>query len=293
MHVKFYFKKKLIIQMMLLCLISTMVSFSCLSLSFNNKSGKEVEEGKIKLPVLMYHLVSKNQCKKNKFIVSQEIFEQDLKYIQENGYTTILIKDFVDYTQGKSELPEKPILLTFDDGAYNNYLYAFPLAKKYNAKFIFSPIAIEAEKYSKVHDENPSYAHASWENIREMSESGLIEIQNHTYDMHKQGNPRLGCTKKRGESENIYKEKLSSDINKAQELIEEKTKIKPTAFFYPFGACCKGSEEIIESIGFKATFLCESKINYISKDPKCLFKMGRFLRPPCIPSEEFFKKLEK
>ena len=51
--------------------------------------------------------------------------------------------------------------------------------------------------------------------------------------------------------------------------------------------------EYLKSLGFKATFICESKINKISKNPDCLFEMGRFLRPPNISSEKFFSSLEK
>lgn len=250
-------------------------------------------EKTINLPILMYHLILKNPKDKNKFIISQRDFESDLKYIKNNGYTTILVQDLIDYTEGKSELPEKPILLTFDDGAYNNYLYAFPLAKKYNMKFVFSPIAAEAEKYSSTKDENPNYSHANWQQIREMSESGLVEIQNHTYNMHSDKNPRIGCTKKFGESEETYKKNLSEDITKSQELIEQHVGKKPTAFFYPFGACSKCSEKIIRSLGFKATFLCESRVNKISKNPESLFHLGRFIRPPDVPAEKVFSQFEK
>ena len=255
--------------------------------------GPQNQENTINLPVLMYHLVLKNPKNKNQFIISQKTFEEDLQYIKNNGYTTVLVKDLIDYTEGKSELPPKPILLTFDDGAYNNYLYAFPLAKKYNMKFVFSPIAAEAEKYSQIKDENPNYSHANWEEIREMSDSGLVEIQNHTYNMHCSKNPRVGCTKKFGESEETYKRNLSEDISKSQELIEKNTGKKPTAFFYPFGACSKCSEKIIRSLGFKSTFLCESRVNKISKNPECLFRLGRFIRPPDVPSEKVFSAFEK
>ena len=121
--------------------------------------------------------------------------------------------------ENKKELPKNPILLTFDDGAYNNYLYAFPLAKKYNAKFVFSPIGKEADRYEKNKDENPGYSHANWEKIIEMSKSGLVEIQNHTYNMHGSKKPRIGCTKAQNENDEKYKEVLTEDLLKEQKLI--------------------------------------------------------------------------
>ena len=272
-------------------IISIAVSFSCWTMSFNKNESTSSES--IRLPVLMYHLILRDPKSKNKFIVSEATFEEDLKYIKDNGYTTIFVRDLIEYTEGKSDLPSKPILLTFDDGAFNNYLYAFPLAKKYSAKFIFSPICKEAEKYSNITDENPNYAHAGWNHISEMSASGLVEIQNHTYDMHQTKKTRLGCTKKAGESIEEYKEKLTEDVKKAQEIIKEKTGTEPTAFFYPFGACSKCSEEIIKSIGFKASFSCEGKINNIKREPNSLFKLHRFLRPPGVSSKKFFSSFEK
>ncbi len=296
MKIKYFFKNnfknKFIATILVLLLISPCVYIFS---RYQKAEGEEpnITESTINLPVLMYHLVLKNPKNKNKFIISQKTFENDLEYIKNNGYTTILVQDLIDYTEGKRKLPEKPILLTFDDGAYNNYLYAFPLAKKYSAKFVFSPIAFETEKYSSIKDENPNYSHANWDEIREMSDSGLVEIQNHTYNMHSSKNPRIGCTKKFCESEETYKQKLSEDISKSQELIENHTGKKPTAFFYPFGACSKCSEKIIRSLGFKATFLCESRVNKISKNPECLFRLGRFIRPPDTPTEKIFSQFEK
>ena len=245
-----------------------------------------------KLPILMYHMILKSPHKENKFIISEKTFEEDLQYIKNNGFETVLISDLIEFSRGEKDLPEKPILLTFDDGAYNNFLFAFPLAQKYGAKFVFSPIAKETEKYTETKDENPVYAHAGWEPIVKMSESGLAEIQNHTYNMHSCHSPRIGCKKRSSESLQNYEKKLSEDLNKAQELIEKNTAKRPTAFFYPFGAKSECSEKIIRSLGFKATFMCESKVNTIKKNcPESLFELGRFLRPPNVSSEVFFKKL--
>lgn len=290
LYIKEKLKNKIVFS--LIAIIISSIPIFCISFNSQKTSPSQENNAGIKLPVIMYHMILKNP-KNNKFIISEKDFEEDLKYINSNGYTTILVNDLIEYTEGKKELPSKPILLTFDDGAYNNYLYAFPLAKKYNAKFVFSPIAKEAEKYSEIKDEVPEYAHANWGKISEMSNSGIVEIQNHTYNMHSAKKPRIGCTQKNGESKEDYKNKLSKDLEKSQNLILEKTGLKPSAFFYPFGACSKCTEEIVKSLGFKATFICESKINTITKNPDCLFGLGRYLRPPGVPSKKFFSKWEK
>ena len=156
---------------------------------------------------------------------------------------------------------------------------------------MFSPIGKEADKYSAISEEVPSYSHANWNRIKEMSDSGLIEIQNHTYDMHSNKKSRFGCMKKRGESMEEYRKALSNDLMKMQNLVAEKAGVTPTGFVYPFGGCSKGSKEIIQDLGFKATFLCENKMNHISRDPESIFGLYRFLRPPGTSSEKFFNKI--
>lgn len=295
MHIKIYIKRFFKIKTIIFAVILLLIAFSLFCISFYSHKADESQSQSdcVQLPIVMYHMVLKNPGVKNRFMVSVATLEEDIKYIKQNGYSTILIKDLIEYTESKKELPPKPILLTFDDGSYNNYLYAFPLAQKYNIKFVFSPIGKEADRFTKTVDEKPEYAYANWNQISEMASSGLVEIQNHTYDMHSSKKPRIGCVQKKGESANHYKESLAKDLLKSQKLIKEKTGSEPTAFFYPFGAYSECSDEIVKSLGFKATFICESKINTIRKDPECLFKLYRFLRPPGIPAKKFFSKFEK
>lgn len=243
----------------------------------------------VQLPILMYHGVLKSSKSQGKYVISSDDFEQDLKYITENGYQTILVSDLIRYVYEGAELPPKPIMITFDDGYYNNYLYAYPLLQKYNCKMVISPICKYTEEYSKTEDTNPNYAHVNWDNLNEMIASGLVEVQNHSYNLHKTGK-RLGTKKLNGESEEQYKKLLTDDISKAQDAIYEKTGIAPTAFTYPFGAVSKSSIPIIKEMGFKATFYCENKTNHIGRNPEHLFGLCRYLRPGGVSSAQFFKE---
>ena len=131
-------------------------------------------------------------------MISPAELENDILYLKKHGYTAILMEDLINYTKG-GELPEKPILLTFDDGYYNNYLYAFPLAKQYRVKFVISPIGRYADLYSGRDENNAYYSHATWEQLREMTGSGLVEVQNHSYDLHEQKGGALGVRQRQGE----------------------------------------------------------------------------------------------
>ena len=72
------------------------------------------QEG-VSIPIVMYHSILKDEARHGKYVISPAEFENDLLYLQEHGYTTILIQDLINYTQGGS-LPEKPVLLTFEIG---------------------------------------------------------------------------------------------------------------------------------------------------------------------------------
>lgn len=244
----------------------------------------------IELPIIMYHGITRNPKKQSRFVISEEEFESDLKYLKENGYKTIFMKELISYVYEDKPLPEKPIIITFDDGYYNNYLYGFPLAKKYESKIVISPIGYCTDQYTQNGNKNPNYAHISWDDINEMIKSGYVEIQNHSYNMHCNTKGRNGCKKKRGESNQHYEEILDNDLIKMQNLMKEKTGTVPNTFTYPFGAVSKDSVKIIKGLGFKATLGCENKTNKIYKKPDCLYGLFRYIRPSGPSSEEYFNK---
>lgn len=246
-----------------------------------------------RIPIIMYHSIMKSKKSLGKFVISPDEFKSDLEYLKDNGYTTIFMQDLIDYVYDNKEFPEKPILLTFDDGYYNNYLYAFPLLKEFQCKIVLSPIGIEVDKYSEKDIQSPSYSHATWENLKEMVDSGLVEIQNHSYNMHKMSKKRTGSKKNRRESFESYKKIFTEDLSFMQKEVEEHLNLKPTTFVFPFGAVSLCSKDILKELGFLASLSCENKINIISKDPECLYNLCRFLRPSGISSETFFEKKAK
>jgi len=254
-------------------------------------SAATAEEG-AEIPVVMYHSVLKDEARHGKYVIAPEEFESDLDYLEKHGYTTILISDLIAYTKG-GELPEKPILLTFDDGYYNNYLYAFEIAKKHNVKFVISPIGYFADFYTESGERNAYYTHATWDELREMADSGLVEVQNHSYDLHKNANGRTGVKKASGETEAQYEQRLTEDLLRAQNAIEEHVGARPTTMVYPFGAVSKATPGIVKKLGFSATLTCEERTSRVTRDPESLYGLGRYLRVSGVTSREFFEKKMK
>ena len=244
----------------------------------------------VRLPIIMYHSMLKEQKRLGKYVVSPVTFEGDLQYLREHGYRTVTVQDLADYVHTRRPLPEKPVMLTFDDGYYNNYTYAYPLAKKYGAKLVIAPVGYYTDLFSQQDADHPNYSHLTWGEISEMMSSGLVEFQNHSYNLHGTAG-RLGAKKLRWESQEAYTALLWNDVGKMQKEMKENTGYSPIAFVYPYGASSKESDPILKQMGFQATFLCTEKINIITKDPTCLYSLGRFLRPSGICSRTYFQKI--
>ena len=246
----------------------------------------------VPLAIIMYHGILKEASRQGQYIISPALFEEDLQTIRQQGYTTVVMQDLLDYADGLRDLPEKPVMLTFDDGYYNNYLYAYPLLQKYVMKAVISPVVSWSEQYSEKDSDHAIYSHVTWEEMREMVASGLVEIQNHSYDMHYcKAGMRKGTLKRAAESTEDYQAALRRDLSLAQEHLTALVGVTPTTFTYPYGAMCPEALPVIEEIGFRATLTCESRVNRITRDPACLMGLGRYLRPSGTSAAAYFSRI--
>ena len=244
----------------------------------------------IKVPIIMYHSILKDPARSNKYTITPAVLEEDLKYIKANGYETITISDLISYVYDDKPLPPKPIILTFDDGHYNNYGYLYPLLEKYDMKAVISIVGSYTDKFSETDEANLNYSYLRWKDINELISSGRIEFQNHTYNLHDNTHGRIGAKKKKGESDDEYKKILEEDINKLQNEFKENTGYVPTCFTYPFGGISNSSLDIIKELGFKASLSCEEGINKITKNPNSLYLLKRYNRHSYVSTYNIFKK---
>ena len=245
-----------------------------------------------KLPIVMYHQLTLNSSRAGKYVLTVEQFEKDLLYLKEKGYKTITTEQLLSYSKGDFELPEKSIMITFDDGCETLYSYALPLLKKYGFTAVGFAIGALADKYSEINDHNLIYSNLTWEERNELCSGGVIDIQSHTYNLHDNTNGRSGIEKKKSESLEQYREFLTADTVKMKEKMIEHTGKAPVAIAYPFGSYSKESAKILSDEGIKMMFTCEEKVNVIKKaESEWLFGLGRYNRPEGISSESFFEKM--
>ena len=245
------------------------------------------------LPVLMYHSVLKDPQRSGAYVITPGQFERDMQYLIDHGYTAVLPSDLIKYVAGEGELPEKPVMITFDDGYYNNLVYVLPILKRLHMKAVISIVGSYTEEATKRMDQNPAYAHLTWDDISALVSSGIVEIGSHSYAMHSSKNGRQGIKRKQGESPLDYEATVCHDVELQKVALLERCGIATTVFAYPYGQWDKDSEALLRRLGFTLTMTCRERMNYIERNPASLYRLGRYNRPSGVSTEMFMKKILK
>lgn len=245
-----------------------------------------------KLPIVMYHKLTANSRKEGRYTLTNEQFESDLRFLKERGYQTVTVSDILDYVDNGTALPPKPIMITFDDGFEAVAAYGVPLLEKYGFTAVAFIIGSVTDFYSLTDDHNLTYSCLDWDAVRSLADADVIEIQSHSYDLHKNTRKRSGAKKMRGESLEDYRKFLTDDVVTMQNLMNENAGIVPQGFAYPFGSFSPESKGILAEMGFRAIFLCEERVNKIDRQSTdWLFSLGRYNRASGISSASFFAKM--
>lgn len=238
------------------------------------------EESRI-VTVLTYHNFSQEYTD-NSMTVSVSAFEKQLNGLKQKGYTAITMRELINYAEFGNELPEKPVLITIDDGYQSNYQIAYQVLEKLDMPAVISVVGWSVGKNTRLDGTTPITPHFTWETAKQMYQSGLIEIQNHSYDMHSTPfdgaifNPtgRHGVMSIMGETEEQYRKAVSSDILKNKQLIEKNVGNNNVLFCYPYGLKNEITEEICKELGFKITLTTKKGVNYI-RPGDSLFSLNR------------------
>lgn len=193
--------------------------------------------------VLMYHMISehlpKKQSKFNRLRVKPKEFEKQLIWLKQNGFKSFTLSELVQL----ENIPEKSVVLTFDDGYEDNFINAFPFLQKYGFKATIYIVLNRFENnwatdkdLDKASSELNREKMLSNEQIKTMLESGLIEIGSHTLD-------HVNLPK-------LNKEEKERQLIESKKQIEEIFDIKCDSFAYPFGFYDKDSVVIVENAGY-------------------------------------------
>lgn len=182
-----------------------------------------------RIPVLMYHSILYE--KDNILRVPKEKFEAQMKWLYDNGYHTLSLDELYDAVSGKKPVPEKSVVLTFDDGYGDNYTNAFPVIKKYHFK---ATVFVITSKIGSAHD---NYLTA--EQIKEMDANGM-RVECHTASHQ---------TLDKLSYEAQYKE-----LSESKTALEKLLGRKINYLSYPFGKYNEDTIKSAQQLGFKICF---------------------------------------
>ncbi len=205
------------------------------------------------VPILMYHYVSElppdaDQYRRD-LTVSPEDFRAQLQYLDDEGYHAITLTDLYLYLTDGYPLPEKPVVLTFDDGYWDAYEVVFPMLLDYGFTGTFfvlaTPTHFEAEGYM------------TWAQMKEMSDAGM-EIQSHGRDHI--------------DLRNRSYDYLVYQTLGIQEAIEFHTDRIPRFFCYPSGRRDANVIAVLESAGYWGAVTTEWGATHTREN---LFEMPR------------------
>ena len=235
---------------------------------------------KVSLPVLMYHHIDREVP--SDMTVSPARFEEQIAALTQDGWNSVTIAQLIDYVDHGTPLPSNPILITFDDGYASNLELATPVLEKYGQHGVIFVIGINAGQDTYLHTGQPlTPARFALEDALPYVESGVLELQSHTFDLHQRASygisGREGVLPLAHEDENAYRQLLFQDTQKQQALFRTHLGTSITALAYPFGFSNSASEQIFTSLGIRATFTTTPGNNTIVKrQPESLHLLSRY-----------------
>lgn len=243
------------------------------------------------VPILLYHSVLSDSARAGDYVVSPAVFRADMDYLRSHGYTAVFLSQLYAYETAGTPLPEKPVVITLDDGYLNNLTNVLPILRETDMKAVISVVGEFVQRCTDNGDRTADYACLTWNDIRSLSDSGLVEIGSHTWGMHGISEGRRGCTQMAGESDGAYRLALTADLSRLQMALRHNAGVTPTVFAYPYGFVSGGALPVLKSLGFTAALTCEKRLNYLTGNPEELYNLGRFNRPSGISTEDFMRCL--
>jgi peptidoglycan/xylan/chitin deacetylase (PgdA/CDA1 family) len=200
--------------------------------------GSLKRDGYQTIPVLVYHSIVKEPKKITE--VSLDSFYEQIKYLHDNGYTAITTKQLLDFLASKSRIPEKSVVLTFDDGYRSIYELVYKVLKEFKSHGILFLYTDAIEK------RYPSFM--TWEQIKEIKDVFDVHVHTKTHSEHI-------SWKTDGETGEEYKKRLDKELLFPKKLIREKANSEVELLAYPYG---KYSENLIsllrDDYGYKGAF---------------------------------------
>ena len=246
------------------------------------------------VPILMYHHLVQDGEPTNSDTVQVSTFRTHMEAIRDAGYEPVSLQALRDYVEKGTDLPEKPVVITFDDGYSSNFELAYPILKEFNFPAAIFAIGVSMGKDTYKDTGVSMNPHFSVQEAKEMEASGIITVGSHGYNIHEvegrdQEPLRKGVLQKESESEEAYLAFLQADKEAMEELLGDGANI----LAYPFGVCSELSEVALSQMGVYMTLTTDAKINTLVKGlPQSLRQLGRFRVTEELSAQELIAMLQ-
>jgi len=237
------------------------------------------ENVSVQVPILMYHMLVPDGEPTRPGLRQVSHFRNDLRALRTAGFTTITFTQLIAFATNGDELPERPVLITFDDGYLDNYTLGFPVLQEERAHATIFVIGWCRGRNTRESGETIN-AHFSLDQAMTMYHSGWVDIQSHSYNLHERyPSPhatRNGVLQNHGEPISRYIAALRQDIAHMQSRVFDPMGRTPTVFAYPFGYWQPQAERVLRDAGFVATVTTENRIATVYQGaPDSLFGLPR------------------
>ncbi|MBT2100543.1 poly-beta-1,6-N-acetyl-D-glucosamine N-deacetylase PgaB [Enterobacter asburiae] len=231
--------------------------------------------------VLAYHDVEDDAADQRYLSVRTSALNEQISWLLHNGYHAISVQDILDAHDGKKTLPPKAVLLSFDDGYSSFYTRVWPLLQAWNVPALWAPVGswVDTPANQKVNFGGlmtPRDRFATWDMVRELSHSPLIEIGSHTWASHygipanPQGSREPAIANRlydkatgRYETDQQFSQRIGDDVRKVTEKITQVTGKAPRAWVWPYGAASGTSLAIARQQGYRLAFTLEDGLGNV------------------------------
>lgn len=208
----------------------------------------------------------------DQYAISTRHLIDHFTWLRSNGFTPVSVSDLLAAQRGEMQLPEKAVLLTFDDGLRSVYTHVFPLLRLFEYPAVISVVTSWISGESQPSD--GAYANTSefvtWEELKEMSESGLVEVATHSHNLHAgvlantQGNTQpaavtRGYLGSRYETTDEYIARVRSDLEHSVSLIYDNVGVRPRVMTWPYGAYNEPLVGLADELGMPITLTLDSE----------------------------------
>ncbi|MCA1808225.1 MAG: polysaccharide deacetylase family protein [Kiritimatiellia bacterium] len=227
----------------LAALISATGAFSC--------RPRQTAQLPVSVPILMYHDLSEARdpaTANDVWKVQVDAFERHLQFLRQQGYTSVLPQDLARAAQGRGPLPDKPVVITFDDGFLSSLTHAEPLLRRYGFQGIVYLIT------ERIADDAGQRLHyratpcLTWPEVRTMMQRGII-----TFGVHSHTHPR-------------HPSETEAELLFSRDLFRARTGRRPDSFCYPHGQYHDSLVRAVAAAGFSTAMICDDDIAVIDHD---------------------------